>query len=135
MNFLRRFIPNLVEHLRELTNMLKKDNDVKWSEEAHKSFHDVKLALTIAPVLINPDYSIDFVIFSFASKHTMAAVLMQKRDKTELPIAFFSCNIRDAALKYIIIEKQGLALVKAVKEFKVYILHSHTPAYVPIMQQ
>ena len=32
---------------------------------------------------------------------------------------------------YIIIEKQGLALVKAVKEFKVYILHSHTPAYVP----
>jgi len=30
MNFLRRFVPNLVEHLREMTNMLKKDSQVKW---------------------------------------------------------------------------------------------------------
>jgi len=105
MNFLRRFIPNLDEHLREMTNMLKNDNEVKWSEEAHKSFHAVKLSLTIAHVLINPDYSNDFIIFSFSSEHTMATVLMQKRDKTKLPIAFFSCNIKDAALKYNIIEK------------------------------
>ena len=26
MNFLRRFVPNLAEHLREMTNMLKKDS-------------------------------------------------------------------------------------------------------------
>ena len=131
MNFLRRFIPNLVKHIREMTNMLKKDNDVKWSKESCKSFHAVKLALTTAPVLVSPDYSIDFIIFSFASEHTMAVVLMQKRDKTELPIAFFICNIRDAALKYNIIVKHALALVKEVKDFRVYILHSHTLAYVP----
>jgi len=131
MNSLRRCIPNLAKHLRELTNMLKKDNDVKWFEEARKSFHAIKLALTTTPVLISLDYSIDFIIFSFASKHTMAAVLMQKRDKTELPIAFFSRNIRDAALKYNFIKKQGLALVRAVKDFRVYILHSHTLAHVP----
>jgi hypothetical protein len=63
MNFLRRFIPNLAEHLREMTNMLKKDNDVKWSEEARKSFHAVKLALTTAPVLISPDYSMILLYF------------------------------------------------------------------------
>ena len=34
MNFLRRFVPNLAEHLREITNMLKKDSQVKWTEEA-----------------------------------------------------------------------------------------------------
>lgn len=28
-NFLRRFIPNLAEHLKEMTNMLKKDSEVK----------------------------------------------------------------------------------------------------------
>ena len=32
---------------------------------------------------------------------------------------------------YNIIEKQALALVKALNDFKVYILHSHTIAYVP----
>ena len=31
MNFLCRFIPNLDEHLREMTNMLKNDSTVKWS--------------------------------------------------------------------------------------------------------
>ncbi|WP_317194661.1 hypothetical protein, partial [Bacteroides uniformis] len=46
-------------------------------------------------------------------------------------MAFFSRIIRDGALKYNIIEKQALALVKALKDFCVYILHSHTIAYVP----
>ena len=55
MNFLRRFIPNLVEHLRELTNMLKKDNTMKWTEDAVKSFNLVKFALTTTPVLISPN--------------------------------------------------------------------------------
>ena len=111
--------------------MLKKDHDVKWSEEARNSFHAVKIALITALVLIGLDYSIDFIIFSFASEHTMVAILMQKRDMTEIPIAFFIRNIRDAALKYNIIVKHALALVKAVKDFRVYILHSHTLAYVP----
>ena len=56
---------------------------------------------------------------------------MQKRDQLEKPIAFFSRTIRDVALKYNIIEKQALALVKALKDFRVYIFHSHILAYVP----
>ena len=61
----------------------------------------------------------------------MVAVLMQKRDQLEKPIAFFSRTIRDAALKYNIIEKKALALVKELKYFRVYIFHSHILAYVP----
>jgi len=61
----------------------------------------------------------------------MAMVLLQKRDDHERPIAFFSRAIRDAALKYNIIEKHALTLVKALKDFRVYILHSHILAYVP----
>ena len=57
MNFLRRFVPNLAEHLREITNMLKKDSVVKWIEEAIKSFNLVKLALSSASVLISLDYT------------------------------------------------------------------------------
>ena len=131
MNFIRHFVPNLSEHLREITNMLKKDGQVKWTEEAVKSFNLVKLALSSTLVLISLEYTQDFILFSFASEHTMAAVLMQKRDDHERPIAFFSRAIRDAALKYNIIEKKALALVKALKYFRVYILHSHILAYVP----
>jgi len=80
MNFLRRFVPNLAEHLREITNMLMKVRVVKWMEDAMKSFNLVKYALSIAPVLISFDYTKDFILFSFSSEHTMAAILMQKRD-------------------------------------------------------
>ena len=100
-------------------------------EEAVKSFNLVKLALSSAQVLVISDYTQDFILFSFASEHTMAAALLQKRDDHERPIAFFSRAIRDAALKYNIIEKHALALVKALKDFRVYILHSHILAYVP----
>jgi hypothetical protein len=59
-------------------------------------------------------------------------VLLQKDDQGfEKPIAYYSKTLRDAPLKYDIMEKQVYALVKALKEFRVYILHSHTTAYVP----
>eukprot|EP00253_Pinus_taeda_P011791 PITA_11791 len=131
LNFLCRFIPNLAEHLREITNMLKKDSEIRWTEGAVKSFNLIKVILSLAPTLISPDYTQYFILFSFASEHTLAAVLMQKRDGVERPIAFFSRIIRDGALNYNIIEKQALALIKALKDFRVYILNSHVLAYVP----
>ena len=48
----------------------------------------------------------------------------------EQPIAFFSKMLRDGELKYDIMEKQAYALVKALKYFRVYILHSHVIAHV-----
>jgi len=63
MNFLRIFVPNIVEHLREITNMLKKDSVVKWTEDAMKSFNLVKFALSSAPILISPDYTQYFILF------------------------------------------------------------------------
>jgi hypothetical protein len=60
--------------------MLKKDNEIKWTVEAKASFKRVKKAISEAPVLASPDYTKEFVIFSFASEHTIAAVLLQKKE-------------------------------------------------------
>lgn len=81
INFLRRFIPNLAEHVREMTNMLKRDNEVNWFEDARKYFNQVKFTLSCARILIILDYTMDFIIFSFASEHTLVVVLMQKKDQ------------------------------------------------------
>jgi ribonuclease HI len=132
INFLRRFIPNLAELLRNITNMLKKDIKIKWDSESRQSFEQVKRALIEVPVLISPDFTKDFYLFSFTSEHTIAAVLLQKNSEGyEQPIAFFNKALRDDALNYNIMEKQAFALVKAIQDFRVYILHSHTIAYVP----
>lgn len=97
-----------------------------------QSFEPIKEALTKTLVLINRDFNKDFIVFSFASEHTITTVLLQKNNQgSEQPIAFFSKSLRDATLKYNIMEKQPLALVKVIKDFRVYILYSHIIAYVP----
>jgi ribonuclease HI len=132
INFLRRFVSNFAELVKHITAMLRKGNEVKWTTEPRESFAQIKRALTEAPVLISPDYSKDFLIFSFASCDTVAAVLLQKNEQgQEQPIAFYSKALRDAELRYEIMEKQAYALVKALKAFRVYVLHSKVTAYVP----
>jgi hypothetical protein len=42
INLLRRFIPNLAELLRNITNMLKRDVKIKWEAESRQSFEQVK---------------------------------------------------------------------------------------------
>eukprot|EP00253_Pinus_taeda_P011163 PITA_11163 len=86
-----------------------------------------------APTLISPDYTKEFCIFPFASYDTLAAVLLQKNDEgIEHLVAFFSRTLRDANLRYDLIEKQAYALIKSLNEFKIYILHSKVVSYVPL---
>jgi hypothetical protein len=106
VNFLRRFIPNLVEIIKHINCILRKGNDIKWNPEAKRSFKDIKVALIKALVLASPDFTKDFLLFSFASEHTIVGVLLQK-DKYDFkkPIAYFNQTLRDAPLKYEIMEK------------------------------
>jgi ribonuclease HI len=132
INFVRRFIGNFAELTKNITAMLRKDSEIKWTEAARQSFNDIKEAITTAPVLISPDFSKVFYIFSFASNDTIAAVLLQKNiDDQEQPVAFFSKVLRDAETKYELLEKQAYALVKSLKAFRVYILQAKVIAFVP----
>jgi hypothetical protein len=132
INFLRRFISNFAELVKHITTMLKKGNEVKWIAEPRESFVQIKRALNEALVLISPDYSEDFLIFSFTSFDTVATILLQKNEEgREKPIAFFNKALRDVEVRYEIMEKQAYALVKSLKDFRVYVLHSKVTASIP----
>ena len=106
VNFLRRFIPSFAEILMNITNMLKKGHEIKWIADAKKSFKEIKQAISEAPMLVSLDFTKYLLIFSYASEHTIAAVLLQKNNENmEQPIAFFSKMLRDGELKYEIMEK------------------------------
>jgi hypothetical protein len=81
INFLRRFVSNFVELVKDITVMLRKGNKIKWTVESHSSFDQIKKVVTEAPVLISLNYSKDFMIFSFSSFDTVEAVLLQKNDE------------------------------------------------------
>ena len=132
INFLRRFVTNFAEISRPIARMMKKGVEIKWDEEPCNSFVKIKQAIKDAPVLMTPDYSKPMHLFSFASFHTVAAVLLQKnKDGFQQPIAFFSKSLQAAELKYDINEKQAYALVKAIKAFRCYLMGATVIAYVP----
>ena len=82
--------------------------------------------------MVSLDYTKEFLIFSFSFEYIVAAVLLQKNEEGfEQPIAFFSKSLRDAKLRYDILEKQAYAMVKALKDFRTYVLHSKIISYVP----
>jgi hypothetical protein len=96
--------------------MLRKESGIKWTIEAKQSFSYINQALTKSLVLISPNFSKDFLVFSFASKHNIEGVLLQRNEQNmEQPISFCRKALRDSELKYNVIEKHEYALVKTLK--------------------
>jgi len=68
IKFLRRFIPNYAEILKDIIDMLRKDHEVKWTPSSRHAFEQIKREIFEAPTLASPDYTKPFSIFSFASE-------------------------------------------------------------------
>ena len=75
--YYRRFIRNFYLIASPLYELLKKNVRFEWLEECQKSMDELKRKLTTAPVLILPDDSSDYVIYSDASLKDIGYVLMQ----------------------------------------------------------
>ena len=59
-NFYRKFISHYSDVTNPLTNLTKKDNKFKWTEECQKAFDNSKKQFTEEPVLLMPDHSRHF---------------------------------------------------------------------------
>jgi hypothetical protein len=62
INFLRRFIPNFAEIVKMITNMLKKNKEVKWTAESKALFVHINKIIGEVPILASPDYLKEFFI-------------------------------------------------------------------------
>ncbi|KAI6673758.1 hypothetical protein NL676_001664 [Syzygium grande] len=83
--YYRRFIRHYATLATPLTDLLTKDG-FAWCAQAEHAFNSPKEALSHAPVLVLPDFSIPFVVETDASGVGIGAVLMQ----SEHPLAFYS---------------------------------------------
>ena len=118
--------------MKPLQKLLKKDAKFEWTDEGKDDFKSIKDAISRSPILISPDYSKEFQIFSFSSEDTIAGVLLQKnKEGHEQPIAFMSRALQHSELKYTTMEKQAYALVKSLKHFRTYVGYSKIIGYVP----
>ncbi|XP_042467322.1 uncharacterized protein LOC122050489 [Zingiber officinale] len=75
--YYRRFIHNFSRIALPLTSLTKKGVRYEWTDRCQKSFEELKGRLTTSPVLLIPDGSGRFVVYTDASKTGLGAVLMQ----------------------------------------------------------
>ena len=132
INFVRRFVPDFAQTVKPLQQMVKQNAQFKWTETEKNAFSKIKTAVAHAPSLKSPDFDKDFIVYTFASDDSLAAVLTQKEDGgDEFPISFMSTGLQAAELNYPAFDKKAYAVFKAVKQFRPYILKNRTKVIVP----
>ncbi|WVZ10734.1 hypothetical protein V8G54_015264 [Vigna mungo] len=115
--FYRKFVKGYATIASPLTSLLRKDA-FDWTPEAQHVFDDLKAAMTLAPVLALPDFSVPFIVDTDASGTAMGAVLMQRNQ----PIAFFSKPFSPKLLHSSTYVRELHAITSAVKKWRQYLL-------------
>ena len=125
VGFYRRFVPYFSEIATPLTNLLKGsrkgDISLNWNDDCETAFQKLKSVIMQSPVLLAPDFSQAFEIFTDASEVGIAAVLTQQQEGVPRPVAYFSRKLLDREKRYSTVEKELLAIIAALDHFNVYV--------------
>ena len=120
IGFYRRFCRNFASTAAPLTDLLSTSKAFMWSEACNQAFEDLKALLTSTPVLHAPRFEEPFVICVDASDVGIGGVLGQEENGEMRPVAYFSQKLLKHQRKYSAIEKEALAVIKALEKFEVY---------------
>ena len=101
-----------------MTRLLAKDVPFEFDDECLESFNTLKEALTSAPTIQPPDWSLPFEIMCDAGDYAVGAVIGQTKDKMHHAIAYASKTMTEAKLNYATTEKEHLAVVFAIDKFR-----------------
>lgn len=119
--YYRRFIRDFSRISQPLNILLKQDAKFEWTSLQQESFEKLKNILTSEPLLQYPDFEKEFVLTTDASDKAIGAVLSQGEIGKDLPIAYASRTLNKAETRYSTIERELLAIVWSVKQFRPYI--------------
>lgn len=121
-SYFRRFIKDFSLMAKPLHDLSKKNKEFKFGDEERKSFELLKKKLTEAPVLALFDNNSDTELHCDASSIGFGAILLQKdKDSKWHPVFYFSKRTTEAESKFHSYELETLAIVYALRRFRVYL--------------
>ena len=121
--YYRDFILNYAAKAAPLTDLTKKGqpNKVSWEQPQEKAFMTLKRELASEHTLHLPVSAKPFVLRTDALDVGIEAVLMQDHDGKLFPVSYASRKLSPRECKYSIIERECLAIVWAIQNFRVYL--------------
>ena len=121
-SYYRRFIKDFSKISSPLYELLKKDIPYEWIEQRQQAFQLLKEKLISAPLLMYPDFTKPFCLYTDASYTALGAVIEQLGDDgLKHPIAYASRTTSSAERKYSSTELECAAVVWAVNYFRPYL--------------
>src|SRR6266436_1266862 len=121
VNFYQRFIQNFSEITRPLHTLTWKSKDWLWGAAEQQAFNALKNTVTSAPTLTFPSRSSLFCLECDASNFATGAILSQQQeDGLFHPIGFMSKSFSDMEWNYQIHDKEMLAIMCALEEWRCY---------------
>jgi ribonuclease HI len=109
-----------------LYKLIKKNNAYRWAEDQQQAFETLKKKLTEPPVLAtpDPDPKNPFILITDACEKGYGAVLAQKQNGVEKPIAFYSRKVSEREQRLFkdrSFEHEFAALCAACNEFRYFL--------------
>ena len=122
--------------VKSLTELLKKNTTFNWTPIYQQSPDTIKVALTKSPILTFPDLTEPYVLFTYASRHSLSRVLIQecittmtgKDTKSFLPIMYVGgtfCGTKEAYTIYMTFKKYSYYFYDVKVPIKCY----HSPLH------
>jgi hypothetical protein len=116
-NYFRKYMQRYAKIAAPLHHLTKTDVPYVWDEKCETAFQELKRKLMSAPVLTLPDETKPFAVVGDASKIAGGAILMQG----DRVVAYCGRKWNSAELNYTVGEKELLAIVDALREWRCYL--------------
>ena len=124
-NYYREFVKDFATKAFAMSSLMRKATSFVWTDEAQKSFEDVKEALMNATALALPDSEGKFVLDTDASTVGISGILHQEQEwngrKLLRPIYYGSHALNPTQMKYGAPKLEMLAVVTYVRKFHSYL--------------
>ena len=117
-NFYRRFIKDYSRVAKPLNHLTRKDVPFTWTGHHQEAFEGLKRRLTDAPILRHYHPELETKLETDASDGVVAGVLSQKHGDLWHPVAYYSKSMSDAERNYEIHDKEMLAIIRALQEWR-----------------
>ena len=115
--YYRKFIKNFSTIAAPISSLLQKGTAIIWTDECAQAFQHLKQLLTEAPILAIADPEQPYTVTTDASDIAIGAVLSQNGH----PLAFYSRKMNPTEQNYPVHEKEELAIIEALREWRRYL--------------